>query len=259
MIDTHCHLTFSDFDGRIPQVLEHAARHEVTGAITIATTCRNALDCLELAKQYPDVWCSAGVHPLYADQAPHEWALLGQVIRDPRCVAWGELGLDNHYSDPPRALQDQVLAEQLAYIESLAKQGIRKPIILHCREAFDDLLPILRSTSLDPTRFVFHCFTGTAADARKILDFGAWISFTGVVTYRNARDVQEAAKLTPADRIMVETDAPYLSPDPHRGTRPCEPWMVSLTARKLAELRSAPWDEFHRQLNDNASRFFGVP
>lgn len=259
MIDTHCHLTFPDFDQRIPRVLAKAAEHGVTGAITIATTTHNSLDVLKLARAHENIWCSAGVHPLYAAEAPHEWNLMGMVIRDPKCVAWGELGLDNHYADPPRAMQDSVLAEQLAFIETTRREGIDKPIIVHCREAFDDLLPVLRRSTLDPTRFVFHCFTGTAADARKILDFGAWLSFTGVVTYRNALDVQEAARLVPADRLMVETDAPYLSPDPHRGRRPCEPWMVSLTARKLAEIRGETWEAFHQKINDNTSRFFGIP
>lgn len=258
MIDTHCHLTFPDFQGRIPEVLEKAAAHGVHGAITIATTTRNSLETLEVAKRFPSVWCTAGVHPLYSHEGPHEWDLLGQVIRHERCVAWGELGLDNHYSEPPRSLQDRVLEEQLAYIQSVHRTGTVKPVVIHCREAFDDLLPVLRGTGLDPGRFVFHCFTGTAGDARKVLDFGAWISFTGVVTYRNAREVQEAAILVPGDRIMVETDAPFLSPDPHRGVRPCEPWMASVTARRLAELRKVPWEEFHQTIRTNTKVFFGI-
>ncbi len=240
-------------------MLAKAAQHGITGAITIATTTRNSLDVLAIANSFPNVWCTAGVHPGYSDQGPHEWELLGRVIREPRCVAWGELGLDNHYPDPPRALQDKVLSEQLAYIESTRRQGIEKPVVVHCREAFDDLLPVLRRSSLNPAKYIFHCFTGTPDEARRVLDFGAWISFTGVVTYRNAREVQEAARLVPADRILVETDAPYLSPDPHRGMRPCEPWMSSVTARKLAELRGISWEEFHSQINRNTERFFGIP
>lgn len=259
VIDTHCHLTFPDFDGRVGDVLAEAARHGVTGAITIATTTRNSLETLALAERFPTVWSTAGVHPLYADQGPHQWPLLGQAIADDRCVAWGELGLDNHYTDPPRALQDQVLAEQLAYIQSVRGRGIDKPVVIHCREAFDDLIPRLKSSGLDTSRMVFHCFTGTPADARKVLDIGSWISFTGVVTYRNAREVQEAAVLVPADRLMVETDAPFLSPDPHRGKRPCEPWMSSVTARRLAELRGVAWETFHDQINRNTERFFGIP
>ncbi len=138
-------------------------------------------------------------------------------------------------------------------------KAIDLPIVIHCREAFDDLIPILRRTRLDPSRFVFHCFTGTPDDMRKVLDFGAMVSFTGVVTYKNAAEVREAAKMAPLSRIMVETDAPYLSPDPHRGKRPCKPWMASLTAKALAELRGEDWDTFHAAINANTTRFYKVP
>ena len=261
VIDTHCHLTFPDFAGRLPAVLDTALAHGVTGAITISTTTQDCLAALAIAKAHPNVWSTAGVHPGYADEGPHHWPNLAQCIRDPRCVAWGELGLDNHYPDPPRALQHAVLAEQLAFIESARTADpavAAKPVVLHCREAFDDLIPILKASSLDPTRLVFHCFTGGLADARKALDLGAFISFTGVATYRNAVELREAIRLVPDDRIMVETDAPFLAPEPKRGTRPCEPWMVSLTARSLAETRAVPFDRFHQQLNDNTRRFFGL-
>jgi TatD DNase family protein len=131
-------------------------------------------------------------------------------------------------------------------------------VVLHCREAFADLLPVLRQSGLEPTKMVFHCFTGTAAEMRALLDLGCWVSFTGVVTYKNAKDLREALMLPPLDRIMVETDAPFLSPEPHRSVRPCEPWMVSLTARRLAELRGVDMDKFADILNDNTYRFFGV-
>lgn len=259
MIDTHCHLTFPDFDERVAETLSEAAGHGVTGCITISTTTQDCLEALAIAERYPNVWCTSGVHPLHSDEGPHEWDNLMRVARSPRCVAWGELGLDNHYPEPHRDIQDRVLSEQLAFIETAqASGGVNLPIVIHCREAFADLLPVLRRTRLDPTGFVFHCFTGTVEEARRVLDFGAMISFTGVVTYKNAADVQEAAKLTPLDRIMVETDSPFLSPDPHRGSRPCKPWMASVTARKLAELKGVAWDEFHARINENTRRFFGV-
>ncbi len=263
MIDTHCHLTFPDFAGRTAQVLESARAAGVSGCITISTTTKDCLDALAIARAHDRVWCTAGVHPLYSDQGPHEWANLRRVAEDARCVAWGELGLDNHYKEPARALQDRVLADQLAFIEGVhreweARERRPLPVVVHCREAFADLLPVLRRSSLDPARFVFHCFTGTPDEARAVLEFGACISFTGVVTYRNARDVQDAARLVPIDRIMVETDAPFLSPEPKRGVRPCEPWMASLTARFLAELRGVAWPEFERQLEENTRRFFGI-
>ncbi len=259
MIDTHCHLTFPDFDGKISETLKEAADHGVTGCITVSTTTQNCLECLAIAERFPNVWCTTGIHPLYADQAPHKWDNLLKVARSPRCVAWGELGLDNHYTEPARLLQDRVLGEHLGFIETAHASGqVNLPIVIHCREAFADLLPILRRTRLDPARFVFHCFTGTPIEARRVLDFGAMISFTGVATYKNAADVQEAAKLAPIDRIMIETDAPYLSPDPHRGQRPCKPWMSSVTARRIAELKGLPWEDFHQAINDNTRRFFGI-
>lgn len=258
VIDTHCHLTFPDLAGRVPQVLARAREAGVSGAITISTTTTDCLAALALAESFDNVWCSSGVHPLHSHEGPHEWSNIRRVASHPRCVAWGELGLDNHYKTPERDVQVRVLAEQLAIIEGWDGPGSSRPVILHCRDAFDDLIPILRRTRIDPARYVFHCFTGTAADARKSLDLGAMISFTGIVTYRNAQDVREAAKLVPLDRIMVETDAPYLSPDPHRGERPCEPWMCSVTARALASLRAEEWGHFHDAINANSARFFGI-
>lgn len=263
MIDTHCHLTFPDFQsdrtpGGVKAVLDEAASHGVTGCITISTTTQDCLEALSIATRFPNVWCTSGIHPLHSHEGPHVWANLRRVIEHPRCVAWGELGLDNHYSEPARSIQDTVLAEQLAFIESCAREGIRKPVVIHCREAFDDLIPILKRSSLDPTRMVFHCFTGSVADVKKVLDFGACISFTGVATYKNAPEVREAAKLVPLDRIMIETDAPFLSPEPKRGVRPCAPWMSSLVAKRLAEVREMSWEDFHAAINANTKRFFGI-
>jgi TatD DNase family protein len=269
VIDTHCHLTFPDFKGNVDEVLREAAHAGVLGAITISTTTCDCLDALAIAKAHTNVRCTSGVHPLYSHKGPHEWANLLTVAQDPKCVAWGELGLDNHYKEPAAALQRSVLAEQLAFIESCHKggvgggggagapPGIDLPIVIHCREAFDDLIPILKQTPFDRSRFLFHCFTGTPDDARHVLDFGAMISFTGVVTYKNAPEVREAARLVPLDRIMVETDAPFLSPEPHRGKRPCRPAWAADTARALAELRAEDWDTFHTAINRNTERFFG--
>lgn len=257
VIDTHCHLTYPDFPDT-GAVLVRAREHGVTGAITISTTTQDCQNALALAGRFPNVWCSAGVHPLYSDKGPHDWQALAGVARHPRCVAWGELGLDNHYKEPVALVQRTVLDEQLAFIEDCHRTMTPKPVVVHCREAFADLIPVLRATNLAPDRFVFHCFTGTCADMRLLLDFGACVSFTGVVTYRSATEVREAARLAPLDRVMVETDAPFLSPHPHRSVRPCEPWMTSLTARALAELRGEPWDAFHEAINQNTRRFFGV-
>ncbi len=262
MIDTHCHLTFPDFAGQTAAELSLCAEHGVSGVITISTTSRDCVEALAIAESDARVWCTSGVHPLYADQGPHDWDTVVRCARSDRCVAWGELGLDRHYDRPPREVQHGVLAEQLTVIECArtpdGAPALGKPIVIHCRDAFEDLIPILASSGLPADRFVFHCFTGGADDARRVLDFGAMLSFTGVVTYRNAKEVQEAARLVPLDRLMVETDAPFLSPMPHRGERPCRPWMSSLTARFLAELRGDGWEAFHGALNANTERFFGI-
>lgn len=275
MIDTHCHLTFPDFQGRVGAVLAEAEAAGVTGCITISTTTRDCLDALAVARAHERVWCTAGVHPLYADASAaraecrtggeHVWQNLAKVASDPKCVAWGELGLDNHYPDPPRDVQHRVLEEQLAFIASVnhgGPGGIGKagglPVVIHCREAFDDLLPVLRRFPMPPERYVFHCFTGTPGDVKKVLDFGAWVSFTGVLTYPNAGEVREAARLVPADRVLVETDAPFLPPVPHRGKRPCVPAWAAYTARALAEVRGEAWEPFHERLNRNTGAFFGI-
>jgi len=257
MIDTHCHLTFDDYAGRVDEVLADAAQEGVSGAITISTTAGDAPAALDLAHSFPSVWCSAGVHPLYSDQGPHDWEALKRVAADEKCVAWGELGLDNHYDRPARPVQREVLDEELAFIESCLPE-IDLPVVLHCREAFAELVPILKGTRIRPERFVFHCFTGTPEDMRLLLDFGAHVSFTGVVTYRNAPEVREAALLAPLERIMVETDAPFLTPEPHRKVRPNEPKFAMATARFLAELRGEAWDDFHDAINRTTERFFGI-
>ncbi len=259
MIDTHCHLVFPDYAGRIDEVLAEARQMGVTGAITISTSSHDAEASMLVAEHHEHVWFTAGVHPLYADQAPHDWQLLKRLAQHDKCVAWGELGLDNHHARPPRRVQDPVLAEHLAFIESCIDDGIDLPIVLHCREAFADLIPILRETRIDGSRFVFHCFTAGPDELRMVLDLGAMVSFTGVVTYRNAKATAEAARLVPPDRIMVETDAPFLSPEPKRGVRPCMPGFARHTADFLANLRDTPNAEFLQQINANTERFFGIP
>ncbi len=275
VIDTHCHLTFPVFSGPqadrgVERELADAAAAGVSGVITIATTTQDCVRCLEIARRHERVWCTAGIHPLYSHRGPHVWDHLRDVIEDAKCVAWGELGLDNHYPDPPRDVQRAVLEEQLQFMRACREARLHrraderevkstdKPVVIHCREAFADLIPILRTSGIEPGRFVFHCFTGTPADMRMVLDFGAMVSFTGVVTYRNAPEVREAAKLVPDDRIMVETDAPFLSPEPVRRERPCRPAMVRHTAEALAALRGVSFEAFHERINANTRAFFGI-
>lgn len=258
VIDTHAHLCFPEYAESLDEALAQARAAGVMGVITIACTTQDSHDQLRLANEHDNIWCTAGVHPLYSDKEPHDWGAIREIAQHPKCVAWGELGLDNKHERPPRDIQDRVLATELAFIESCKADGIDLPIVIHCREAFDDLLPVLRATTLDPSRFVFHCFTGNPDEARRVLDFGAMISFTGVVTYKNASYVAEAAKLVPNDRILVETDAPFLSPIPKRGQWPCMPAYARYTAEFIANIRGAPFPTFHEQLDANTESFFAI-
>ncbi len=260
MIDTHCHLTFPQLHERLAEVIAAARDAGVDRLITVGTTVADAEVARVVAEQYDNVYFTAGIHPHHPAQAQ-----AGDVNRLPaitsmqRCVAYGEMGLDWHYDDPPRELQRELFRAQLSAVQADADDG--KPIIIHCRKAVDDVLDVIREFNIPGAgeRFVFHCFTEEAGDCRKVLDFGAMISFTGIVTYKNAPEVRASARLVPADRIMCETDAPYLSPEPHRKVRPNEPKFVVDTARFLADLRGEGFEAFVEQSDANAERFFRLP
>ncbi len=237
-------------------VIKDAVLAGVTRMITVSTDGDDAIAGRALANRHEEVFFSSGIHPLYAD-GEWKWEYVLEAAKDAKCVAWGELGLDRHYDKPDFALQLKLLEEQLTIIESIAEDD--RPIIVHCRRAVDDLLPIFAASSIEGNRFVFHCFTETPEDARKILDIGAMISFTGVVTYKNAPEVVASAELVPIDRMMVETDAPYLSPEPVRKMRPNEPKNVMCTASFLAHLKRMDACTFEAHTDANAERFFRLP
>ncbi len=236
--------------------MDDARAAGVRAAITISTTTTDAGEARDIAHADPRVVFSVGIHPSYADQ-PIDWARHAELSRDERCVAFGELGLDEHHERPLPAVQERVLTEQLARIGCLRAEGVGKPLVVHCRKAVPRLLPVLRASGIPMDEMVFHCFTETADEARQILDAGAWISFTGAATFKNAAAIREAAALVPADRVMVETDAPFLTPEPHRSVRPNAPRFVGHVAECLARVRGIDPEAFERQLDANAVTFFG--
>ena len=257
MIDTHCHLTFPRLADRLDEVLAAAHEAGVDRMITVGTTVDDAEGAQRIAEQHPHVHFAAGMHPHYApDLNDQVLSRLIELAAHQKCVAFGEMGLDYHYDDPPRDVQQACLSRQLA---AIGHSNIDKPVVIHCRRAVDDTLAIIGESGLPGERFVFHCFTETPDDVRKVLDAGMMVSFTGIVTYKNAPEVRESATLVPADRLMVETDAPYLTPEPHRKIRPNEPRYVTATARFLADLRSVAYDEFVQQCDTNAERFYQLP
>jgi len=237
-------------------VIADAGAAGVGRMITIGTTPADARQAAEVADRFPGVWFAAGVHPHYATEVDeNDLADLPELWRHPRCVAFGEMGIDYHYDEPPRDVQHGLFRTQLEMVD---RTGSDRPIVIHCRKAVDDTLAIIRESGIAGDRFVFHCFTEPPEECEKVLDIGAAISFTGIVTYKNAPEVRASAKMVPDDRIMVETDAPYLSPEPHRKVRPNEPKLVTATAAYLAELRGMSVERFEVLTDGNAKRVYGV-
>ena len=258
MIDTHCHLTYPGLGERVEQVLADAATAGVDRMISVGTSPTDAAAALRIADAHAGVYVAAGLHPGHADEAADTGALqqeLRSQLAHPRVVAVGEMGLDQHYPEPPLEQQRRVFAAQL----ELMQERPELPGIIHNREATDATLEMVRASGVAGDRLVFHCFTGPAEELRRILDLGAMVSFTGIVTFAGAAAVAEASDLVPLDRLMIETDSPYLTPAPFRKVRPNEPRFVAEVAKFLADRRGMPRDEFVAAVDANAERFFRLP
>jgi TatD DNase family protein len=255
LIDSHAHLTYDDFAGRIDEVLARCDAAGVDRIITIGTSLADARRAIALSQAYPArIRAAIGFHPHEADKVTDEdLAAMAEIWKDPAVVACGEMGLDYHYDFADRGKQKRVFAGQLALAASLGK-----PIIIHGREALDDILPVLHDHGYVGKRVVFHCFTGTRAEADRIAEHSWRISFTGIVTFPKSDELQAIARDYPAEHLMVETDSPYLSPVPVRGRRPNEPAHVAHVARFLAGLRKVEYQELVEQTQRNTQVFFGL-
>ncbi|MFQ5429885.1 MAG: TatD family hydrolase [Phycisphaerae bacterium] len=254
LIDSHCHLTFDGLREQVDAVLDRARAAGIEACVTVATDLADAERALALSAEHEDVHVSAGIHPHAAGKVAAGWetALL-RIVQREDLFAVGEIGLDYHYDFAPPADQARVFRRQL----ELAMQ-VDKPVVIHCREAQQDALSIL-SDFPGLRGVVFHCFTGTIAEADELLNRGYWLSLTGVVTFRKSAELREVAKRLPADRLMVETDAPYLSPEPVRGVRPNEPAHVTHTAACIAHVRGLSAPALAALTVENTRRFFSLP
>lgn len=256
LADSHCHLDDKQFDSDREETIQRAIDAGVERMLTIGTGegPPDLEAAIRLADRYAMISASVGIHPQYAPNATDaDYRHLAELLRHHRCVALGEIGLDYHWEPYDKALQARVFIEQMAIA-----QDAGKPIIIHTRDAWQDTVALLREHWV-PTGLpcIMHCFTGGPEQAREVLDMGFLISFAGVVTYPKAIEVREAAKIVPLDRMLVETDAPYLAPAPNRGKRN-EPGWVTHTARFLAKLRGIGEDELAQAVHSNFERLVTI-
>ncbi len=252
LIDSHCHLNYEGLAERQEEVLENARKRGVSGFLNISTRKGEWNDVVAVAERHSDVWASVGVHPHEADAHPDLGAAaLVEGTNHPRVIAIGECGLDYYYDKSDRQAQRERFQ---AHIEAARQIGL--PLIVHTRDAEEDTADILAAAVGEGgVTGVLHCFSGSAQLARKALDLGFFISLSGIVTFKNARDLQDTAKWLPADMILVETDSPFLAPVPHRG-RTCEPAFVADTAGFVAELRGVEPAELGETTTANFFRLF---
>jgi TatD DNase family protein len=249
MIDSHCHLTDPRLGEQLNAVLQRARAAGVDRVITIGTDLADAMDAVALCRAHENVRCAIGIHPNHSGGAQlSDVAQLRGLQNDPTVLAIGEMGLDYHYDRVPPEHQRVMFEAQLQLARDVAK-----PVVIHCREAVADTLAILGDFGDVPA--VFHCFTGTMDEARRILDAGYLLGFTGPVTYKKSDELRAVAKMTPLDRLLVETDGPYLSPEPMRKIKINEPAFVIHTARVIAEVKGIAFDEIDRMTVENTLRF----
>ncbi len=249
IFDSHAHYNDHRFDEDRDELIQSLWQNGVCGVVNAGTNVKDSQELIEFAQKYPNFYASVGVHPLDACEADGDYIdRLRELAKKPRVVAIGEIGLDYHYDVPP-AVQMRVFERQL----KLAKE-LDMPVIIHSREATADVLSMLEKYRL---RGVVHCFSGSPETAKKLLDMGYYIGFTGVVTFPNAKKPVESAKVVPLDRIMLETDCPYMAPVPHRGKR-CDSSMIQSTAQFIAQLKGVDTQSLIDCATANTKKLFGI-
>lgn len=256
LIDTHTHLTFRELQSDLEGIIAHSKDAGVTGWITVGTDREQIEKVIALVPKYDNMYAALGIHPHYArDASGRDISFLKTAAQTDKVVAIGETGLDYHYTCSEAGEQKEVFRAQLRIAAELAL-----PVVVHSRNAFDDTMQILDEFAPTLKGVVIHCYSGSAEQAQVILKRGYYISFTGMVTFKkNVAETIEAARIVPLDRMMVETDCPYISPEPVRNQRPCEPAFMVHTARKLAELKGMDLEDFAGEVTATSKYFFNLP
>jgi TatD DNase family protein len=254
LFDAHAHLTFDVLAAQIDSVLARSVAAGVTHWVTIGTSPEENRKAAALAGRFDGMYAALGIHPHYAgDASPADIDLLRRLAANPKVVAIGETGLDFHYNFSSHQVQKDVFRSQL---QVASEMGL--PVVVHSRNAFSETVEILDEFLPRLKRVVIHCFTYSPAEARAFLDRGCWISFTGVVTFKSAELCRESAQLVPVERMMIETDSPYMSPEPMRKQKVCEPALLVHTARRIAEVKDMDYMVFCEEVGKSTCRFLGV-
>jgi TatD DNase family protein len=252
LVDSHCHLDFPDFSGELDAIVGRAKAAGVGRMVTISTKVKKQADLLAIVDRFPDVYCSVGTHPHNAhEELDISTADLVERARHPKVVAIGEAGLDYFYDKSPRAAQEQGFRNHIA-----AARTTQLPLVIHTRDADDDTARILEEEmARGAFPAVLHCYTGGADLARRGVNLGLYVSFSGILTFRKSDALREIAKAVPLDRLLVETDAPYLAPGKYRGKRN-EPAYVVETAAELARVKGVTLDEVAQATTENFFRLY---
>jgi TatD DNase family protein len=255
LVDTHAHLDDKQLRSQMDQVLSNARDAGVVAIIAVGTTAATSQACVELAGQYDPVYASVGIQPNYCGETTgDDWDRIVALSKRPKVVALGETGLDRYWDDCPFGVQQDYFDRHLRL-----SQATGLPFIVHMRNCQEEVLVMLREAgSRGPLRGVMHSYTGDLAGALECVSLGMHISFAGMVTYKKSDELRSVAAAIPADRLLIETDSPYLSPHPERSVRPNQPALIRHTAACLAEVRGTTLAELARQTRSNARALFGV-
>lgn len=254
LIDTHAHLTFDELSGQLDEVLSRSRQAGVTRWITVGTDPVDNEKVLQLIDAYDDVYGALGCHPHEAkDISSADLQTMARQMRYPKVLAVGECGLDYHYMHSPEDDQKRIFR---AHLEIAVE--IQKPVVIHTRQAFDESMAILDEYAGRLKGVVIHCYGGDAEQTRRVLEAGYLISFTGTVTFKRSEELRQIAQTIPLDRVMLETDCPYLSPHPKRSVRPNEPSLLVLTAQCLADVHGIALHELADRVTQTSEQFFGL-
>lgn len=253
LIDSHCHLNMLDLklhDNSMEVVLDKAKALGIEKLLCVAVDLEHDAELKSLAETYPNIFISAGVHPSDSPGKVLDYEKLKQQAQHPKVVAIGETGLDYHYNEGDLTWQRERFRQQIRLGREL-----NKPVIIHTRDAKEDTIQIMREENVQQCGAVMHCFTETWEMAQQSMELGAYISFSGIVTFKNAKQLQEVAKKMPLERMLVETDCPYLTPAPYRG-KPNQPGYTRYVAEFIAELRNEPFELIAKQTTSNCEKLF---